>query len=427
VILHGADAEADAVLQHIKIVLLLAVLLRHFQRYTVRTCHSWSRIPPVCAPTCVFNNLMQTGAAEGLALFSGAAISRAPLSTWQVMLPFVVLLLFRHVLHPLLEWLIAGADTTRGVDIGTAHLWFVLMLGLGRCICYPLGVLIQTRVTWASNVSIAVAIVLLGWRLLFAPAHISDAFSTMPSARSFSFYFFFGDKNFAQVVHNLPLAVLGYALPPTTVPALLARRPTRTSCVIVCILAFIVDPIAFGIFPKAAQGRENGPLLVYSRAALRIAALACVLPRGSTPITAGGRSQLLAYLLHDCFFSIGWLALGGGMVQALMGTDAEHATSRQWGELATSRWQRLADGDGFFSHVWLVVCALLLLGIYVGICLAVQLSLSQPYALFDTALTCVRPVRSVAKAMLTRSWLYLRQAGRRHFGNGYKRLPVSDA
>ena len=32
-------------------------------------------------------------------------------------------------------------------------------------------------------------------------------------------------------------------------------------------------------------------------AARRIAALACVLPRGSTTVTAGGRSQLLAYLL----------------------------------------------------------------------------------------------------------------------------------
>ena len=73
----------DAVLLHVKVALLLPVLLRHLQRFTIRTCHAWERTSAVAVPTCAFNNVAQTGAAEGLAFLSGAAVAGARLDAWQ--------------------------------------------------------------------------------------------------------------------------------------------------------------------------------------------------------------------------------------------------------------------------------------------------------------------------------------------------------
>ena len=47
--------------------------------------------------------------------------------------PFALIVGYRALYHPLVEWLLAGA-----IDIGTAHLWFVLMVGLGRLLCWLL-------------------------------------------------------------------------------------------------------------------------------------------------------------------------------------------------------------------------------------------------------------------------------------------------
>ena len=58
----------------------------------------------------------------------------------QVLAPFALILGFRALYHPLVEWLLAGA-----IDIGTAHLWFVLMVGLGRLICWLLAALSALR------------------------------------------------------------------------------------------------------------------------------------------------------------------------------------------------------------------------------------------------------------------------------------------
>jgi hypothetical protein len=57
------------------VALLLPILLRHLQRFTLRTCHSFETMLPHAAPTCTLNNLMQTGAAEGLAFLSGVAVA----------------------------------------------------------------------------------------------------------------------------------------------------------------------------------------------------------------------------------------------------------------------------------------------------------------------------------------------------------------
>ncbi len=184
----AASSAADAILQHVKVALLFAVLIRHLQRFTVRTCHAWDRILPLSAPTCVANNLLQTGAAEGLAFLTGAAIGHQRLARNQVLAPFLLMVAFRHVLHPALEFVLLYK-----VDIGTAHLWFVLMIGVGRLICWPLGLLARQ----SPRAPLVAAAVLVSWRLLAAPAHIG--LHRLPLLRNVAFYFFYGDRNFHQV------------------------------------------------------------------------------------------------------------------------------------------------------------------------------------------------------------------------------------
>ena len=120
-----AETAIDVLVQHLKVFLLFAVLMRHLQRFTVRTCHAWAKVPAHHAAVCVANNVLQTGAAEGLAFLSGVAIAGRVVSLREVATPFVLIVLFRQLLHPGLEWLLSYT-----ADIGTAHLWFVLMVGV---------------------------------------------------------------------------------------------------------------------------------------------------------------------------------------------------------------------------------------------------------------------------------------------------------
>ena len=167
---------------------------------------------------CVANNVLQTGAAEGLALLSGAALSGRVLQWSEVASPLVLILAFRELFHPLLELLVAYRT-----DIGTAHLWFVLMVAFGRLLCLPLSRLARWR-RWrtilrsdgdsatsaraASRLRAAFALTLLAWRLLLAPVHIGCY--GHPLLRHLLFFFFYRDRNYLQIVHNL-LFLISYA------------------------------------------------------------------------------------------------------------------------------------------------------------------------------------------------------------------------
>ena len=47
-------------------LLLLGVLVRHLQRFTLGTCHAWAHVPAESILVCASNNLLQARAAEGL-------------------------------------------------------------------------------------------------------------------------------------------------------------------------------------------------------------------------------------------------------------------------------------------------------------------------------------------------------------------------
>ena len=179
------ERAADVVVQHAKVFLLFAVLLRHLQRFSLKTCHAWDLIPPENTLVCVSNNMLQAratpppphgsavpvspasrphpqrhtahahahahatrthtrthththgpaqvGAAEGLSYLSGAAMAERRLGASDVVAPFLLLVLYRGLYHPTIEWALGGA-----ADIGTAHLWFILMVGIGRLLCFAL-------------------------------------------------------------------------------------------------------------------------------------------------------------------------------------------------------------------------------------------------------------------------------------------------
>ncbi len=63
-------------------LLLLGVLVRHLQRFSLRTCHAWAQVPAERVLVCVSNNLLQVGAAEGLSYLSGVALASRTL-TWR--------------------------------------------------------------------------------------------------------------------------------------------------------------------------------------------------------------------------------------------------------------------------------------------------------------------------------------------------------
>ena len=121
-----------------------------------------------------------------------------------------------------------------------------------------------------------------------------------PHAGTQLYHLFFGDRNYLQLLHNLPLLLLGYATPRRAVVAALGTprdRPALAAALVVATL--VVDPVLCGVFVHSARMREKHPLLTYGRAALRLATLAATLPRHTTRLTTAGRSQLIAYLFHD--------------------------------------------------------------------------------------------------------------------------------
>ena len=376
-LLSPEEATLDFVTQHLKVVLLFAILLRHLQRFTVRTCHSWTKTPPQYAGVCIANNLLQTAAAEGLSYLSGVAIAGVELSSRQVAAPFVLIALFRWVFHPALEWVLLFQT-----DIGTAHLWFVLMVGLGRLYCAPIAalapvgpVVLQCRVRDAAA---AGAAALFLWRLTLAPLHINDLIGAGEVRREL-YHLLFGDKNYLQIVHNLPLFVVGYATPPAALARLLGRLRRPRARAALCVLSFVLDPFVFGLFKSGsgisiAAQRETRPLIAYARAAARVGAFASALPDGRTPLTSAGRSQLLAYLAHDACFSVGALLIG-----ALVPAGA----SLGWSAApldASAAWLP-GWAHGVVAYGW----AAAVLALYGGVCLAVQLALSHPRRLVAAA------------------------------------------
>ena len=196
----ASEQASDALVQHLKVFFLFAVLLRHLQRFTVKTCHAWLKVPPEHAAVCVANNVLQTGAAEGLAFLSGVALASAgPISMREVASPLVLILVFRIILHPLLEWLLAYR-----AEIGVAHLWFILMIGFGRLLCLPLSRLPKR----ARRLRLTFVCTFVLWRLLLAPTHIG--YHGLPLLRRPLYFLLFGDRNYLQIVHNLPLFMLGF-------------------------------------------------------------------------------------------------------------------------------------------------------------------------------------------------------------------------
>ena len=196
----ASEQASDALVQHLKVFFLFAVLLRHLQRFTVKTCHAWLKVPPEHAAVCVANNVLQTGAAEGLAFLSGVALASAgPISMREVASPLVLILVFRIILHPILEWLLAYR-----AEIGVAHLWFILMIGFGRLSCLPLSRLPKR----ARRLRLTFVCTFVLWRLLLAPTHIG--YHGLPLLRRPLYFLLFGDRNYLQIVHNLPLFMLGF-------------------------------------------------------------------------------------------------------------------------------------------------------------------------------------------------------------------------
>jgi hypothetical protein len=419
------DASTDSLIQHMKVVLLFAVLLRHLQRFTVRTCHAWSKIAPTHAAVCIANNTLQTGAAEGLAFLSGVALAGRVLD-WQVVAsPLVLIAGFRQLLHPALEFLLSY-----GADIGTAHLWFVLMIAIGRLLCLPLSRLERrcSSPLRASRLRALCVLAFFGWRLLLAPTHIG--WQAVPRVRRLLFFFFYGDRNYLQIVHNLPLFMLGFAhadLRRLGLDALRAPRLARAHAALamarssrmvraslsgsLVVASFVADPLLGGLFNRKSRALQGRPVLAYTRAAVRVGALAILLPRRPTPLTSAGRSQLLAYLLHDAIFTVA-AHLAAPMLPALWG-QARAALS-------------IVDTDllGAASSSLTPVLALLELAAYSAACLAVQLALSHPRCLGPLVALCHWPSDAASRlweAVHPRCRLAARQLHHRFFARANHR------
>ena len=428
-VLSKSEAAADALVQHLKVFLLFAVLLRHLQRFTVKTCHAWAKVPPNHLGICIANNVLQTGAAEGLAFLSGVAMAGRQITMRDVVSPLVLIVLFRQLLHPLLEWCFSYH-----AEIGTAHLWFVMMIGFGRLVCLPLSRLPRR----AHTLRVSLVGALFVWRLLLAPTHIG--WHSMPIIRRPLFFLLFGDRNYLQIVHNLPLLMIGFvhadiaflararlaSLPP--VVERLRRRllnccaccaPTRPQARralvggTIVLASFVADPIWCGFFIKKIKLLEERPLVVYARSALRVGALAAVLPRRRTPLTAAGRSQLLAYLLHDACFSV-----GAQVIVPAIGPPSLSA-------LALGRGSALDGGGGEAGALRSALVAAAELTVYAACCLAVQLALSHPNGCllgWRRSLCCDRGLSKLLPGLYSR----LRLAVRSRLGTA-RRVASEDA
>ena len=398
--LSDAEAAMDALLQHLKVFLLFAVLLRHLQRFTVRTCHARGKVAPAHLGICMANNVLQTGAAEGLAFLSGVAMAARPagkpITCHEVASPFVLILVFREIIHPAIEFCFSYR-----ADIGTAHLWFVLMIGVGRLLCLPLSRLPRR----ARRARLGCVLAFLLWRITLAPTHIG--WHAFPLIRRPLYLLLYGDRNYLQLLHSLPLFMLGFvhadaryvsrqlgrrALASLTARAARKSGTTSDSCTRLChrladcysrcysrctraraligyillVATFVADPMVCGLFIKKYKLLDTRPMLMYTRAALRVGALAMVLPRRVTPLTAAGRSQLLAYLLHDAVFSV-----GAQVVAPAFPLLSVH----NLGVAIAGKMQKSGGGGGTLLTATLAAGEL---SAYAALCLAVQLALSHP-------------------------------------------------
>ena len=70
-------------------LLLLGVLVRHLQRFTLGTCHAWAHVPAESILVCASNNLLQARAAEGLSNPNPNPNLKPSLLRWAPLLPVV--------------------------------------------------------------------------------------------------------------------------------------------------------------------------------------------------------------------------------------------------------------------------------------------------------------------------------------------------
>ena len=178
------------------------------------------------------------------------------------------------------------------------------------------------------------------------------------------------------------------------------------------VLSFVVDPLLFGLFPRKAWAREAHPAAVYLRAALRVAALAAVVPRRPTRLTSAGRSQLLAYLLHDAVFAVG--------AQALLPALLPRAVLRAAAEFVSPA------GHDARPPLLTAVAASVELLVYAAVCLATQLLLSSPQGLPRAVTASLAAGRSAGSALQRRARLLALRVARRRAAaaHGYKRVPA---
>jgi len=245
------------------------------------------------------------------------------------------------------------------------------------------------------------------------------------------------DKNFQQVVHNLPLVLLGYATPPRYLRALLSAPPSGIIALALVATTFILDPFYFGAFPKPAERRGDSPVLIYLRAAFRLAGLFACLPRRRVRwLTDAGHSQLFAYLFHDAAFTL--LSLAYALFTAAVhgafydehAGGGEHptkgATGKQWRASVELSWA--LAGSSFTGAVTTALAAAATFLAYMGACLLLQVSLSQPRAAAAAVGRALCPPRGgVCVRVYARARLALLAAARACCGGGYKYKPLAAA
>jgi len=70
-----------------QVLLLLSVLVRHLQRFSLGTCHAWAHVPAESILVCASNNLLQVGATEGLSNLSPNPNLNPSLLQWAPLFP----------------------------------------------------------------------------------------------------------------------------------------------------------------------------------------------------------------------------------------------------------------------------------------------------------------------------------------------------
>mmetsp|Transcript_9776 Transcript_9776/g.28319 ORF Transcript_9776/g.28319 Transcript_9776/m.28319 type:complete len:301 (+) Transcript_9776:216-1118(+) len=296
------------------------------------------------------------------------------------------------------------------------------MLGVARGIIFVLN-LLPRHSALGRYAPLALASVVAALRLIYfrgEGAHIG--FRSFTYIRKFIYYACFGDRNYQQVVHNLPLVLLGYALPTRWLREHLSQSPPRSAVLILSAITFVADPLIFGIFPKASTRRTEEPLLTYLRAALRGAALCSLLPRRRTVFTEAGRSQLLAYLFHDALFSFGFffIALGTSGHTELPGHP------KGWKTLVHSSWA--VANSSVIGALGAFFSSIAVLAAYLTLCISVQVALSRPRAAVETVSSAARCASRVIGVLYARARLAILALARRCWGYNpkYTLLPSTE-